>query len=355
MSSAKPSPILIVGGGLAGTAVAWQCWSREVPFVVVDPGSPDTTSKIAAGLVTPITGQRLRVSWRLDELLPEARAFYERMERVVDGKFFHPSPMVRLLSSEREVKFWGMRREEPETLRWADTTSPGAEVDNSVFHNELGGFGQRDAAWLDTVAYLETSRRFFAERGSWTAASYSDEELDVSPDAVKWNGEEYCAVILCRGAEERHAPRFFPWLHWDCARGVIADVKADVQEPRLVQRVAWMQPRGDEGGIGMFRAGSTYEFDFTRSLEDSIEELRGKLGTLLKVPFEIVSAQRGVRPIVKRKQLVVGRHPAHERVLILNGLGSKGVLRAPFFSRMLMEHLLDGVPIEAEVDVRANG
>jgi glycine/D-amino acid oxidase-like deaminating enzyme len=42
-------------------------------------------------------------------------------------------------------------------------------------------------------------------------------------------------------------------------------------------------------------------------------------------------------------------------VLILNGLGSKGVLRAPFFSRMLVEHVLDGTPIEAEVDVRANG
>ena len=353
MSSAKPSPILIVGGGLAGTAVAWQCWSREVPFVVVDPGNADTTSKIAAGLVTPITGQRLRVSWRLDELLPEARAFYERMEHLVEGKFFHPSPMVRLFSNAREVKFWGLRREEPDIQQWADTTSSEAEVDASVFHNELGGFGQRDAAWLDTVAYLEASRKFFAAKGSWTATSFSEEELDVSPDGVKWNGAEYSAVVLCRGAEERHAPRFFPWLHWDCARGVIADVKAEVREHRLVQRGAWMQPRGEEGGI--FRAGSTYEFDFTRSLAASTEELRCKLGTLLKVPFEIVAAQTGVRPIVKQKQLIVGRHPVHERVLILNGLGSKGVLRAPFFSRMLMEHLLEGAPIEAEVDVRANG
>lgn len=344
--------MLIVGGGLAGTAVAWQCWARSVPFLLVDPAEAETTSKVAAGLVTPITGQRLKVSWRLEELLPEARAFYQRMEQEVDGKFFHPSPMVRLFSNERELKFWSLRRDEPDIQRWADTTSADAQVDASVFHNELGGFGQPDAAWLDTVAYLEASKTVFSAKGSWIPDAFSDDELNVSKEAVTWRGDAYAAVVLCRGADERHHSRFFPWLQWDCARGVIADVRADYREHRMVQRGGWMQPRGDGG---MFRAGSTYEFDFTRSLEESTEELRGKLQVLLKAPFEILSSQTGIRPIVKRQQLIVGRHPVHERVLILNGLGSKGVLRAPFFSRMLVEHFLDGQPIEAEVDVRANG
>ncbi|QIF05845.1 FAD-binding oxidoreductase [Roseimicrobium sp. ORNL1] len=354
MSPASPSslPVLIVGGGLAGTAVAWQCWARSVPFLVVDPGEAETTSRVAAGLVTPITGQRLKVSWRLEELLPEARAFYQRMEEQVGGTFYHPSPMVRLFSNERELKFWGLRREEADIQRWADTTSPDASVDASVFHNELGGFGQPDAAWLDTVTYLAASKEFFSAKGCWHTGAFKDDELDVSQEAVKWQGNVYAAVVLCRGAEERHDSRFFPWLQWDCARGVIADVRADYREHRMVQRGGWMQPRGDDG---IYRAGSTYEFDFTRSLEESTEELRGKLQVLLKVPFEILSSQTGIRPIVKRQQLIVGRHPVHERVLILNGLGSKGVLRAPFFSRMLVEHVLDGAPIEAEVDVRANG
>jgi glycine oxidase len=354
MSSVSSSslPVLIVGGGLAGTAVAWQCRARGVPFLLVDPAEADTTSKVAAGLVTPITGQRLKVSWRLEELLPEARTFYERMEQQVGGTFYHPSPMVRLFSNARELKFWGLRKEEPDIQRWADTTSPEARVDASVFHNELGGFGQPDAAWLDTVAYLAASKDFFAAKGCWVTGAFKDDEMEVSKDEVTWQGNSYAAVVLCRGAEERHASRFFPWLQWDCARGVIADVRADYCEHRMVQRGGWMQPRGDGA---MFRAGSTYEFDFTRSLEESTEELRGKLQVLLKAPFEILSSQTGIRPIVKRQQLIVGRHPVHERVLILNGLGSKGVLRAPFFSRMLMEHFLDGKPIEAEVDVRANG
>ena len=349
MSTPRP-PILIVGGGLAGTAVAWQLWKRQVPFMVVDPGKPDTTSRVAAGLVTPITGQRLKVSWRLEELLPEAQSFYQGIEQILGETFFRGSPMVRLFHNPRELKFWEQRRHEADIQRWADVTSPASQVDAALFHNELGSFGQKDAAWLDTGAYLDRSREFFMARQSWLRDELDEAELHSSAEGVTWRGTTYAAIIFCRGADERTVSRFFPWLQWDCARGALVSVKADIIEHRLIQRGGWLQPRGE----GTFRAGSTYEFDFTRPIEESVEEVRVKLQGLLKVPFEITGAQLGIRPIVKRQQLILGRHPVHERVLLLNGLGSKGVLRAPFFSRMLVEHLLQNAPIEAEVDVRAN-
>jgi glycine/D-amino acid oxidase-like deaminating enzyme len=124
----------------------------------------------------------------------------------------------------------------------------------------------------------------------------------------------------------------------------------DLPETRIINRGAWLLPRGN----GEWRAGSTYEFDLDRPMEESLAELREKLGGLLRVPFEIGEAQRAVRPIIKHRPLILGRHPAHARVGVLNGLGSKGVLRAPFFTRMLAEHLLDDKPLEPIVDVRGN-
>jgi flavin-dependent dehydrogenase len=67
--------ILIVGQGLAGTALAWRLWERGVPFVVVDRDEAVTCSKIAAGLVTPITGMRLNLNWRFVSQREEAGAF----------------------------------------------------------------------------------------------------------------------------------------------------------------------------------------------------------------------------------------------------------------------------------------
>ena len=70
---------LIVGQGLAGTALAWELIWRGRDVLVVDAGEAVTSSKIAAGLVTPITGQRLALGWRVDEMLAAARPYYERV------------------------------------------------------------------------------------------------------------------------------------------------------------------------------------------------------------------------------------------------------------------------------------
>ena len=177
-----------------------------------------------------------------------------------------------------------------------------------------------------------------------------EEEIEPLDDGVRWRGEDFSHVVFCRGADERTGSRFFSWLKFDCARGVIASLKVDLQESRIINRGCWLLPRG----AGDWRAGSTYEFDLKTPMEASLADLRGKLALLLRVPFEICGAQAGIRPIIKHRQLVLGPHPAHPRVCVFNGLGSKGVLRAPFFARMLAEHLLDDKPPGPDVDVRAN-
>jgi glycine/D-amino acid oxidase-like deaminating enzyme len=161
----------------------------------------------------------------------------------------------------------------------------------------------------------------------------------------------YRCAVFCRGADERGNARFFPWLPWQCARGVIATVKAGVVEERIVARDGWMLPRD----AGTWRAGSTYDWDLDAPVEPSIEALRGKVAGLLRVPFEMVDTQAGVRPILRDRVAAVGRHPAHPNVAMFNGLGSKGALQAPLYSRMLVEHLLDGARLDEVVDVASHG
>ena len=60
---------LIVGQGLAGSLLAWELLARGKRVFVVDRDEPDTSSKVAAGIVTPITGQRVAPSWRVDDIM----------------------------------------------------------------------------------------------------------------------------------------------------------------------------------------------------------------------------------------------------------------------------------------------
>jgi glycine oxidase len=344
-----PPHVLIIGQGLAGTAVAWRLWQRGVPFLIVDAHEATNSSQVAAGLVTPITGLRLNVSWRVAELLPAALQFYREIEAILGATYYHELPIVRLFREAKEVNFWAKRQQESAIRPYTDTNAPSPLLDASAIKDELGGFQMKRSGWLDTASYLEASRLFFEKNDCWQQGCVSDEHLLAQERQIVWQDQAYDLAILCRGWEQSGS-RTFPWLNFDSARGVIVDLESALPETRILNKGCWMLPRG----AGQWRAGSTYDFDFQKPLAESTEEIRIRLEGLLHMPFSITGVQSGIRPIYKKQSLVLGRHPVRPSFCVFNGLGSKGVLRAPYFSEMLISHLLDGSPLDEEVDVRAN-
>ena len=73
--------LIVLGAGLAGTAIAWQAHFRGWSVALIDRLDPQTSSLVAAGLVTPVTGSRGAASWRWDEFYPIAENFYLRIEQ----------------------------------------------------------------------------------------------------------------------------------------------------------------------------------------------------------------------------------------------------------------------------------
>lgn len=348
----KRADFLIIGQGLAGTALAWRLLERGRSFLIVDRDEPLTSSKVAAGLVTPITGMRLALNWRYESLYPEALHFYRRMEKRLGAKFFYARPHVRLFRGGREREVWDRRTRDGLVRRFVRETRAGPLVDEAVFDNAWGGFQQRHAGYLDTSACLEASRRHFQSFVCWAQADVQPEDVLIEDTHVKWRGMQFGTVVFCQGAEAARHP-WFDWVPFQSARGTVLSLRAATEERRIIHRDCWLMRRED----GTFRAGSTYELRFSEphtpgiaAMKDLLERLR----TLVKVDFAITGSQTAVRPIVKGRPVLLGRHPAHPQVVFFNGLGSKGVLRAPCMARLLVEHLLTGVPLDAEFDLQAN-
>src|SRR5580700_10616404 len=93
---------VIVGQGLAGTTLAWQLHRRGCRVLVVDRQSGNSSSRIAAGLITPVTGKRLAKSWRLDEVYPAALAFYHWVEAQMGQTVLLQRPSFRIFQDEPE-------------------------------------------------------------------------------------------------------------------------------------------------------------------------------------------------------------------------------------------------------------
>lgn len=343
---------LIVGQGLAGTALAWQLAARGRSFLIVDRDEPLTSSKVAAGLVTPVTGMRLSLNWRFGELHPEALAFYRDKEERLGRRFFFEAPHVRLFKKPEEIALWQKRSLDAALMRHVNPAPQDPLVDDAVFANPLGGFEQKDSGYLETAAYLSASRAHFEGIGAWERGEFRTEEARAGADGIVWKDRRFAALVLCQGWEAARGA-WFDWAPFQSALGTVLGVSAEIRETRIINRGCWLLPR-HEGG---FLAGPTYELKFAdphTPSESAVSGLAERLRSLLRAPFAITGAQTAVRPIVRGCRALIGKHPSLPGVAFFNGLGSKGVLRAPFMARRLVEHLLDGAPLEPEYDLQRN-
>ena len=101
---------LIVGQGLAGSFLAWNLITQGKSVCIVDQSHKDCSSFAAAGMINPITGKRLVLSPRCDDLLPFAKNVYLQLEQQFNVRFFESKKIIRLFKDESEIDEWMQQR-----------------------------------------------------------------------------------------------------------------------------------------------------------------------------------------------------------------------------------------------------
>jgi glycine/D-amino acid oxidase-like deaminating enzyme len=342
---------IIVGQGLAGSLMAWHLLRGNLRVLVVDRDEAITSSKVAAGLLTPLTGSRFNLSDAVIERLNYALNFYWELENDSDSKIFHHQRIARLFRNHKEKQTWEeLLRKDP--TRLAEFHGPLKPLHES-FEAVEGGFEMKRGGWLDVPQFLEITRQHLLERLSYAIGDVSADEVSLTGSGVRWKNVEATKIIFCEGWVGNQN-RFFDWITMHPALGEILDLKIPELdgENRIFNRGGWIIPKGQ----GLFRAGSTYQHDFDR-IEPSDEgesEVVGKIKSITTAPIEVVGRKAAVRPIIKRSQVFMGVHPQHSSVAFLNGLGSKGVMNGPWYASRLAQHLLTDATLPPEADNRSN-
>jgi glycine oxidase len=335
---------IIVGQGLAGTTLAWHLMTAGQRVLVVDAEEPITSSKIAAGLITPITGKRMSLSWRNDEFLPQAKAFYTAIEQRTDCRFFHGRTAVRLFSSAADQHLWSKRQHEAGYATHLLARQPTPLLAPGISDTSDGGFAMH-AAQLDVAAYLAASRTAFAAIGSYEVLSLNWQR-DVTFGATEITIPQHRTrrLISCEGYTATQNP-YFAHVPSNAAKGDILTVRFPQPMPfQSLHRDLWVAPTT---APDVFRVGSTYDWVTLDQVPsaDARATIERKLQALLRVPYTVLDHQAAVRPIIHRSEAVIGLHSQHQRLGYFNGLGSKGSLHAPWFARCFAAFLVHGTPI----------
>jgi glycine oxidase len=340
---------IIVGQGLAGTTLAWHLQESGQRVLLLDAAEPVTCSKIAAGLITPITGQRLTLSWRGDEFLPAARKFYARIEARTQAKFFHDRTAVRLFATDDERQRWAKRGLDPAFRAHLVVPQPTPLVDPSCFDSTGGGFAMQTAQ-LDVARYLEVSRAVLP----FEVASLDwHREVTLGAGEILVRGHRTRRLISCEGYAATRNP-YFSWVPFKAAKGEIVTVKFHQPlPPQCLHRGIWMAPTAEPD---VFRVGSTYDWAQLDQIPSASAraEIEAKLKEFCRVPYTVLGQQAAVRPIIQESKALLGLHPVHERLGFCNGLGSKGSLHAPWFAESFTNFLVHGTPLPEALDLRKN-
>ncbi len=343
-SPQKPSDgvwdVIIVGQGLAGTALAW-CLAREDQRVLLlDTGAAVTSSKIAAGLITPITGQRLILSETFDPMFAAATHFYRACEARTGGSFFLPRPAVRLFTSDGERQLWRSRQSLPALRPHLVDPQPVPLLDQHSADTRGGGFVMR-AARLDAPAYLAASRTVLAhERAELDWAR----DVTFDADGVNVRHHRTRLLISCEGHAAACNP-YLAWLPFKAAKGDVLVVRFERPLPPVtVHRGIWIAPTAEPD---VCRVGATYDLRNLDTVPSIVARgaIEAKLRAFIRVPYAVIDQHAAVRPILVDVKPALGLHPRQPRLGYFNGLGSKGALLAPWFAARFTQFLLRRAPL----------
>ncbi len=332
--------VIIIGQGLAGTVLSEVLSGRGLRVVIYDVPKEGRASHVAAGLVNPIVLRRTVPSWRASEMLAIAGAFYRELEQRYDARFWNPVELIALFPTAKEAGIWRLRMKDPELARMlGEGPVPDPAVEQLP---QPYGYGLvKRCAWLDVRRLLMAHRQRWLGNGSLIEREVGEKDVITTDGGVQVADTTAPLLIRCEGPGARAA-----FLVPVRGEGLTVRIEG-LRLKSVVHRGVFIIPLGED----RYRVGSTFAWDHVWSgpTDEARRWLLDKLERIVQRPVEVEEHWAGVRPASRDRRPVLGRTAAHEA--ILNGLGSRGVLLAPWSAQHLASHVYDGAPLDAEVDV----
>ena len=337
---------LIIGQGLAGSALAYRLIQEGKKVVLLDQPARNQSSQVAAGLFNPVTGRKMVKTWKGELLFPVIAPFYQELEEVTGKKFLTLQPIYRPFLSIEEQNEWMGHSSDPAIQPFVQKIE--IESQHANLKDPFGGVMLQLSGWLDIPTFLEGMATYFGNR--LFEEEFKEEKL-VQESEGSWSYGQIKAkaLIYCNGLGAMRS-RFFSFLPFAPVKGEILELKQDFSPPYIVNRGVFRVPLA----TGNFRVGSTYtwhdlELGPTATAQ---KELLDKLTEVVRVPVQEVCVHKvGIRPATKDRKPFLGKHPEAQSVYIFNGFGAKGVSLVPYFSAVMRDFLLEYQPLPEEVSI----
>ncbi len=346
-TSGQAVDYLIVGQGLSGTFLSWylQKWGKKV--LVIDEDVPNTASKVAAGIINPVTGRRYVSTWMIENLIPFCKDAYTELGNDLNTNLIVQKDIIEFFPSAQARDSFVNRIKEDDTYV---RSYPDQNHFNQYFHYHFGCGEVHPVFMVSITSALALWRKKLSERGSLINEKFNQDQLEVFSEKIIYKGITAQKIIFCDGISALQNP-WFRLLPFSAVKGeALIIYSEELTNEHLFKKGLTLAPLCEPHH---FWVGSSYQWIFENAFptESFLTATTDHLNRWLKLPFKVLSHKAAVRPATIERRPFVGFHPVHSNIGILNGMGTKGTSLAPFFAHQLAQHLVLGIPIMPEANI----
>jgi glycine/D-amino acid oxidase-like deaminating enzyme len=329
--------ITVIGQGLAGSLASFELSQRGLPFRVIDSADPGAASRLAAGLMSPVSGQRTALIWQAPLLLAQAEQSYAALEERLGRRFYHPLPLLRIYTDEEQRRRFRARAEEAAFQDWLGPELEPEALELRGLKAPLGARLLLHTGWLDCAGLVLAWREELKKLGVLEERAWEAQELDSSPS------------IACLGLQEQNL-KLFPKLRFQPTKGELLELEAPSANPDSAYYASHF---AIPLGLGRWKLGATYDRQDLdpEPTQAGLALLQAGASSLFRQEPKILKQQAGLRPNLLGHFPVLGSLPEGPNLYIMNGFGSKGALWGPACAKFLIDHLQHGHAIPSELDV----
>ncbi len=340
---------LIVGNGLAANVLAHSFKNNNITFTLIGNSNLSNCSNAAAGIWNPIVFKRMTKSWLANELIDFLIPFYETIEKNFTQKIITHRPILKSFFEEQEKILW-LKKAENELTSFLDNTiyTKVPEAFKEAKLNTEFGVVKR-CGTLDVPTFILETEKLFKLNVINQTFNYFD--LSIKADYISYKNINYKNIIFCEGYLLKDNPHF-NWLKLNPAKGETITIKSNQLniENAILNKNGFIfntQPN-------IFKVGATYEWSDLSQTTTQIanNELQQKLTNLIDADYQIIQQQAGIRPSSIDRRPIIGTHPHYKNLHIFNGLGTKGVMLAPYFANNFVNFYQQKQTLNSEVDVK---
>ncbi|RMA66539.1 NAD(P)/FAD-dependent oxidoreductase [Ulvibacter antarcticus] len=355
----KQVDYIVVGLGIAGISFCEQLQRHAKSFVAVDSGL-NTATKVSGGVLNPVVLKRFTLAWKAKEQFSGSLQFYKELSEKLGEKLLVEMPVYRILNNVEEQNDWVVASDKRDLSPFISS-----EIIANINPNVIAplGFGSvHSAGRIDPSVVVSKYKAYLQKNDSLLSETFDYSEFSEVSETkekytVRYKNIVAKRIVFAQGAFSFENP-MFPKLLTAKGKLVLIPNKGEyiiISAPELQLNVllkgpVYVIPLGND----TYKVGATYDRDNskTETTDKAREEIVAKLKRIILCDFEIIDQEAGIRPTTIDRRPLLGTTIEKPHIAFFTGLGTHGILGAPFLSDALYNHLENNVKLPEEMDLK---